>query len=595
MPSYQAPREDFGFILFDLFAADALWQQYAAMAHADRATAEMIIDEAGRVAEEVLLPLNQSGDAEGCVLEDGAVRTPAGYGDAYRTFAEGGWGGLGGDPEFGGQGMPKMLTVAFEEMMFAANTSLYLYPALTAGATLALAAHADEEMRARWLPRLYEGRFSGTMCLTEPNAGSDLGIMRTRAEPQADGSYAITGTKIFITGGDQDMTENVVHLCLARLPDAPPGTRGISLFLVPKFLPEGEATPAVPGKRNAVSVGSIEHKMGIRGSATCVMNFDGARGWLIGEENRGLACMFTMMNYERLSIGLQGLGTADIAYQNALAYARERVQGRAPRGPAQPDATADPLTVHPDVRRMLLEQKGWIEGGRAFAAYVAMQLDLARCAEGDAAKRAADLVAFLTPVAKAYFTDRGFDGSVIAQQVLGGHGYVVEWGMEQYVRDARIAQIYEGTNGIQAMDLADRKTARDGGRLAGVFAEELRASLDTQCPDWARAGLEQAIERFERATAALVERGRDDVDFAGSAAADYLELTGLVAYAWLWSRMAAVAEANLASGQRDPAAMAAKSATAKFYFAKQLPMAGALVERIEAGSEPLMAIADAGF
>lgn len=479
--------------------------------------------------------------------------------------------------------------------MFAANSSLYLYPALTAGATLALAAHADDETRARWLPRLYEGRFSGTMCLTEPHAGSDLGIMRTRAEPQADGSYAITGTKIFITGGDHDMTENVVHLCLARLPDAPPGTRGISLFLVPKFLPDGDATPAVPGERNAVSVGSIEHKMGIRGSVTCVMNFDGAKGWLIGKENRGLACMFTMMNYERLSIGLQGLGTADIAYQNALAYARERVQGRAPSGAAQPDAPADPLTVHPDVRRMLLEQKGWIEGGRAFAAYVAMQLDLARCAEGDAAKRAADLVAFLTPVAKAYFTDRGFEGSVIAQQVLGGHGYVVEWGMEQYVRDARIAQIYEGTNGIQAMDLADRKTARDGGRLAGVFAEELRASLDAQCPIWARAGLEQAVERFERATAVLVERGREDVDFAGSAAADYLELTGLVAYAWLWARMAAVAESNLASGQRDPAAMEAKCATAKFYFAKQLPMAGALLERIEAGSEPLMAIADAGF
>ena len=595
MPSYQAPRDDFSFVLFDVLGADALWQAHAAMAHVDRATAEMIIEEAGKVAEGVLLPLNQSGDAEGCVLEDGGVRTPAGFRDAYRTFAEGGWGGLGGDPDHGGQGMPKMLTVAFEEMMFAANTSLYLYPALTAGATLALAAHADEATKARWLPRLYEGSASGTMCLTEPHAGSDLGLLRTRAEPNADGSYAITGTKIFITGGDQDLTDNVVHLVLARLPDAPPGTRGISLFLVPKFLPAGDASPAVPGERNAVAVGSIEHKMGIRGSATCVMNFDGATGWLVGEANRGLACMFTMMNYERLSIGLQGLGTADIAYQNALAYARERVQGRAPDGPAEPELSADPLTVHPDVRRMLLEQKAYNEGGRAFAAYVAMQLDLARCAEGDAAARAADLVAFLTPVAKAFFTDRGFECSVLAQQVLGGHGYVVEWGLEQYVRDARIAQIYEGTNGIQAMDLADRKTVRDGGRLAGVFAAELRSTLASDCPAWARADVETALGHFEAATALLVEQGGSDPALAGSAAADYLQLTGLVAYGGLWARMASAAEANLEADRRDAAAMRAKVATARFFLARLLPLCSTLRARIEAGSAPVMELDAAGF
>ncbi|MEE4300049.1 MAG: acyl-CoA dehydrogenase C-terminal domain-containing protein [Pseudomonadales bacterium] len=594
MASYQAPRDDFAFVLFDLLDAETLWQSHEALAHVDRETAEMIIEEAGRLAESVLLPLNQSGDADGCVLENGKVRTPAGFPEAYGTFVEGGWGGLGGDPAHGGQGMPKMLTVAFEEMMFAANSSLYLYPALTAGATLLLAAHADEETKARWLPPLYAGRFSGTMCLTEPHAGSDLGMLRTKAEPLGDGSYAITGTKIFITGGDQDLTDNVVHLVLARLPDAPAGTRGISLFLVPKCLPQGDAIPVEPGPRNGVSVGSIEHKMGIRGSATCVMNFDGARGWLVGEENHGLACMFTMMNYERLSMGLQGLGTADIAYQNALAYARERIQGRSPQGAEAPTHDADPLMVHPDVRRMLLEQKAWNEGGRAFAAWVGMQLDLSRCAEGDAARRAADLVAFLTPVAKAFLSDRGFECSVLAQQVLGGHGYVVEWGMEQYVRDVRIAQIYEGTNGIQAMDLADRKTVRDGGRLAGVFAAELRARLN-DCPAWSRDALVRALERFETATGRIVEGGREDPALAGSAAADYLDLTGRVAYGWLWARMAAVAEANLEAGRRDPGRMRAKIATARFFIAKLLPECGALLERIEAGSEPVMALDAASF
>ena len=432
------------------------------------------------------------------------------------------------------------------------------------------------------------------MCLTEPHAGSDLGLLRTKAEPRPDGSYAVTGTKIFITGGDHDLTDNVVHLVLARLPDAPAGTRGISLFLVPKYLPEGDGIPAEAGARNAVSVGSLEHKMGIRGSATCVLNFDGATGWLVREANPGLACMFTMMNYERLSIGLQGLGTADIAYQNAVGYARERAQGRAPDD-RRSDAPADPLTVHPDVRRMLLTQKAWNEGGRAFAAWVGMQLDLARCAEGETAARAADLVAFLTPVAKAFFTDRGFEACVLAQQVLGGHGYVVEWGLEQYVRDARIAQIYEGTNGIQAMDLVDRKTVRDGGRLAAVFAAELRGRLEADCPAWARDAVERSLERFEAATACLVEQGGADPALAGSAASDYLELTGLVAYGWLWARMARVAEAKLAAGTGDAGRMEAKIATARFHLAKLLPHAGTLLARIEAGSEPVMSLDAAGF
>ena len=583
MPTYVAPRDDYAFLLFDLFEAEDLWSRAEGTGHVDRALASAVIDEGGKLAETLFLPLNQTGDAEGCRLEDGQVRTPQGFPEAFRTFAEGGWLGLGGDPEYGGQGMPKMLTVAVEEMLFAANSSLYLYPALTSGACLLLSSHGNDEIRTRWLPPLYEGRFTGTMCLTEPHAGSDLGILRTRAEPDGDGTYRVTGTKIFITGGDHDLAENVVHLVLARLPDAPAGTRGISLFLVPKYLP-GE--DGAVGERNEVGVGSIEHKMGIRGSATCVMNFDGARGWLIGEENRGLACMFTMMNYERLSIGIQGLGAGDIAYQNALAYARERVQGRAPAGPVNPDASADPLTVHPDVRRMLLIQKAYNEGGRAFSTYVGMQLDLAKFAEPERAERAADLVAFLTPVAKAYFTDRGFEGCVLAQQVLGGHGYVTEWGIEQYVRDTRIAQIYEGTNGIQAMDLAARKTARDGGRLAGVFVEEIRDGLD-DCHADLRPTLEAALERFERATRVLVDGAADDPALAGAGAVDYLELTGLVAYAWLWARMAAVAAAGLEAGRENRDFLESKLATARFFHERLLPLSSTLLARIESGSAPL--------
>jgi alkylation response protein AidB-like acyl-CoA dehydrogenase len=583
MPTYVAPRDDYAFLLFDVFDAENLWSRAEGTEHVDRALATAVIDEGGKLAETLFLPLNQSGDAEGCRLEDGQVRTPKGFPEAFRTFAEGGWLGLGGDPEYGGQGMPKMLTVAVEEMLFAANSSLYLYPALTSGACLLLTSHGDDETRTRWLPPLYEGRFTGTMCLTEPHAGSDLGILRTRAEADDDGTYRITGTKIFITGGDQDLSENVVHLVLARLPDAPAGTRGISLFLVPKYLP-GEDGGV--GERNEVGVGSIEHKMGIRGSATCVMNFDGARGWLIGEENRGLACMFTMMNYERLSIGIQGLGAGDIAYQNALAYARERVQGRAPAGPVKPDAGADPLTVHPDVRRMLLIQKAYNEGGRAFSTYVGMQLDLAKFAEPERAERAADLVAFLTPVAKAYFTDRGFEGCVLAQQVLGGHGYVTEWGIEQYVRDTRIAQIYEGTNGIQAMDLADRKTARDGGRLASVFAAEIRDGLG-DCHADLRPTLEAALERFEQATRVLVDGAADDPSLAGAGAVDYLELTGLVAYGWLWARMAAVAASGLEAGRDDRDLLESKLATARFFHQRLLPLSTTLLARIESGSAPL--------
>ncbi len=589
MPGYTAPRRDLSFVLFDLLDAESHWRTMAATGEMDRSLAEAIIDAGGTLAESAFLPLNAPGDAEGCRFEGGEVTTPAGFVDAYRSYAEGGWTGLGGEPEHGGQGMPKMLTVAVEEMFFAANTSLYLYPALSAGAALLIASHGSESMQRLWLPQIYAGRTTGTMCLTEPHAGSDLGLLRTRAEPLADGDYSLTGTKIFITGGDHDLTDNIVHLVLARLPDAPEGSRGISLFLVPKVLEDGS--------RNRVAVAAIEHKMGIRGSATCVLNFDGARGYLIGEPHLGLACMFTMMNYERLSIGLQGLGAGEIAYQNALTYARERLQGRAPRAEDRSEGAADNLLVHPDVRRLLLTQKAYNEGGRAFAAFVGLQLDIAKFSDDEAAARdAADLVALLTPVAKAYFTDRGFEGTVLAQQVLGGHGYVSEWGLEQFVRDARIAQIYEGTNGIQAMDLTDRKTARDGGRMAELFAERVSAFLaDGHCPERLRPGLDTALEAFRRSTAFIVEHSTEDPALAGSAACDYLELTGLLAYGWLWAWMVGVAEVDVDQDGADVDFLQGKVATGDFFHARLLPLAATLEQRISSGSASIMALADQQF
>lgn len=590
MPVFNAPRRDHAFVLFELLQAESHWSQLSALAGVDRELAVSIIDAAGKLAESEFLPLNQSGDSEGCRFDAGKVTTPAGFREAYRAYAESGWVGLAGEPEFGGQGMPKMLTVAVEETFFATNPSLYLYPVLSAGAALLLASHADAALQQEWLPPLYEGAYTGTMCLTEPHAGSDLGLLRTRAEHESDGSYRLTGTKIFITGGEHDLSDNIVHLVLARLPDAPAGTGGISLFLVPKYLHDEQGQP---GLRNAVSAGAIEHKMGIRGSATCVMNFDGATGWIVGEPDRGLAAMFTMMNYERLSIGLQGLGAGEIALQTSLDYARERLQGRAPRRSERGSGGADPLTMQPDVQRMLLTQKAYTEGGRAFAAWLGLQLDLVKHGEDEATRgQAADLVAFLTPVAKAYFTDRGFDCAVLAQQVLGGHGYVTEWGLEQFVRDVRIAQIYEGTNGIQAMDLADRKTARDQGRLAAVYAEYVAAFIDgADCPEHWRDTLAGLLQQFRTATEAIVTGSARDRAWAGAVACDYLELTGLLSYAWLWAAAAGRAEAALAAETGETDFYRAKDATARYFLRRLVPQSSVLLQRIVLGPEALDAAA----
>ncbi|MEF2276267.1 acyl-CoA dehydrogenase C-terminal domain-containing protein [Pseudomonas aeruginosa] len=585
MPEYNAPLRDMRFLLNDVFDAPALWQRLPRLAERiDADTADAILEEAAKVTGGLLAPLNRSGDEEGAQWQDGAVRTPAGFREAYATYAEGGWVGLTGNPAHGGMGMPKMLAVQFEEMMYAANASFSLYSTLSAGACLALDAHGSEELKNRYLPNMYAGTWAGSMCLTEPHAGTDLGIIRTKAEPQADGSYRISGTKIFITGGEQDLTENIIHLVLAKLPDAPAGSRGISLFLVPKFLVGDDGAL---GARNAVHCGSIEHKMGIKASATCVMNFDGASGRLVGEVNKGLAAMFTMMNYERLSIGIQGIGCAEMSYQSAVAYARERLQSRAPTGPVARDKAADPIIVHPDVRRMLLTMKALTEGGRAFSTYVGQQLDLAKYAEDQEERSQAEaLVALLTPVAKAFFTDTGLESCVLGQQVFGGHGYIREWGQEQLVRDVRIAQIYEGTNGIQALDLMGRKVVANGGLFLSIFSREVRAFAAGANAELAEfvTPLLTALDLLDNLTQGIVARAGNDPREIGAASVEYLHLFGYTAYAYLWARMAAAA---LRQREADPSFHDGKLATARFYFARILPRVHSLAAAVEAGSESL--------
>ncbi|TXH97786.1 MAG: acyl-CoA dehydrogenase [Pseudomonas sp.] len=581
MPQYNAPLRDLRFVLHEVFQASQLWSRLPALAECvDTGTADAILEEAAKVTGQLIAPLNRSGDEEGAQWLAGAVTTPQGFREAYATYIQGGWVGLSGNPQYGGMGMPKMLAVAFEEMLYAAGSSFALYSALSSGACLAIDAHASEELKNTYLPPMYEGRWAGAMCLTEAHSGTDLGLIRTRAEPQADGSYKVTGSKIFITGGEQDLTENIIHLVLAKLPDAPAGPKGISLFLVPKIKVNADGSL---GERNAVNCGSIEHKMGIKASATCVMNFDGATGYLVGELNKGLAAMFTMMNYERLSIGIQGIGCAEASYQNAVAYARERLQSRAPGGPVAADKAADPIIVHPDVRRMLLTIKTMTEGGRAFACYVGQQLDQAKFSEdSEERSRAEAQVALLTPVAKAFFTDTGLDSCVHGQQVFGGHGYIREWGQEQLVRDVRIAQIYEGTNGIQALDLLGRKVAANGGASLAGFYAEMEA--------WAARGglyageLQEAVQRLREVSAWVLEQARSNPNEIGAASVEYLHLFGYTAYAYMWARMADCAAARRAG---DEAFYAGKLASAEFFFRRLLPRTLGLEACIRGGSAAL--------
>ncbi|WP_110642672.1 acyl-CoA dehydrogenase C-terminal domain-containing protein [Salinicola sp. CPA57] len=603
MADYRAPLNDMRFIRDEVFNAEREWQEMPATAELNAELADAVLEEAGRLVEAELFPLNQSGDAEGCRFEGGEVTTPTGFRAAFQELAGGGWCGLGGNPEHGGQGLPKLLTQAFDEMLYASNAGFALYLSLNNGAGLLLDAYADETTKALYLPRLYAGEWLGTMCLTEPHCGTDLGLIRTRAVPEENGRYAITGSKIWITGGEHDLTENVAHLVLAKLPDAPAGAKGISLFLVPKrqVLENGSL-----GGANGVVCGGLEHKMGIKGSATCVMHFEAAEGILIGEPHQGLATMFTMMNYERLSIGIQGLGLGDVAYQSAMAFARERRQSRAPGGAVEPDQAADPILVHPDVRRMALNVRAWNEGGRLFAAFVARELDRAKH-HPDAGMRevAADMVALLTPVAKAFLTDRGFAATVESQQIYGGSGYCVEWGAEQFVRDARIAMIYEGTNGIQAMDLVGRKLVRNQGAYVERLAEQICADLDDSDDGHEidasalrsfREAVERELARFERVSEALIEAAKADPAAAGAAAHDYLQLLGYTVYSWMWWKAARAAQRGLArQGAAGEDFYRTKLIVGQHFLTRQLPQAESLERQIAAGPSGLMALEASHF
>ena len=592
MSDYKAPLRDMRFVLNEVFQVSRLWARLPGMAEVvDEETAAAILEQAGKISVGIIAPLRQSGDEQGCVWSSAGVKTPPGFVVAYQAFAEGGWVGVGGSPQFGGMGMPKVISAQVEEMVNGANLSFGLYPMLTAGACLSIYAHASEELKQKYLPNMYAGIWSGSMCLTEAHSGTDLGLIRTRAEPRADGSYALSGSKMFITGGEHDLSENIIHLVLARLPDAPAGPKGISLFLVPKVLVNADGSL---GERNSLACGSIEHKMGIKASATCVMNFDQATGWLVDAPGKGLAAMFTMMNYERLGVGIQGLAQGERSYQAAIEYARERLQSRASAGAQAPEKPADPIIVHPDVRRMLLTMKALNEGGRAFSSYVALQLDTAKYSDDAATRqRAQDLVALLTPVAKAFLTDMGLETTLHGQMVFGGHGYIREWGQEQLVRDVRITQIYEGTNGIQALDLAGRKTVGSGGALYRLFADEIRqfiASAGAELSEFNQP-LGAALDTLDELTAWLLDRAQNNPNEVGAASVEYLQVFGYTAYAYLWARMAGAALGKL---QEDDF-YASKLGTARFYFARLLPRIASLSASVKAGSESLYLLDTAQF
>ncbi|MEQ1447277.1 acyl-CoA dehydrogenase [Acinetobacter schindleri] len=589
MPIYNAPLADMKFILNDVFNAEQFWQANENLAHLDAATAEAILEEIAKFAQNVTLPLNRTGDEEGAKYENGAVTTPAGFKEAFKQYAEGGWIGLGADAEWGGQEMPKMLTVLSDEMLFATNPSFMLYPLLSVGAGMALNSYGSQEQKETYLPKIYSGEWSGTMCLTEPHAGTDLGIIKTKAERNGDGTYSITGTKIFITGGDHDLAENIIHLVLAKTPDAPAGSRGISLFIVPKFLVNEDGSI---GERNPVGPGSIEHKMGIKASATCVMNFDGAKGYLVGKENEGLAAMFVMMNYERLSMGIQGLGASEFAYQNAAQYATDRLQGRSASGVQSPNKPADSILVHGDVRRMLLNVRANNEASRAFAVYVGQQLDITKFStDAEAIKKANDRVALLTPIAKAYLTDTAFNATLDAQMVFGGHGYIREWGMEQCIRDLRISQIYEGTNGVQSQDLIGRKTIKCNGEFIAEYIQEIRDftnALDADLNFIKDATLDAAAE-VEAVTQHIIEAAKENPEYANGAAVDYLHAVGLLSFSYMFARIAHAAKDKQGEFYQN------KLGLARYFVQRILPELALRITKVKAGSEALTQFSEEYF
>ena len=596
MPTYKAPLADMKFLMHEFLGLDR-YSNLPGFADATPDIIDAVLEEGGKIAEELLQPLNLSGDREGCHFKDGEVTTPKGFKEAYKTFSEGGWIGLTSEPEYGGQGLPYVLGLAFTEMCDSANCSFQMYVGLTLGAAAAISVHGSEEQKQAYLPNLTSGQWTGTMCLTEAHCGTDLGLMRTKAEPAGDGSYRITGTKIFISAGEHDLAENIIHLVLAKIPGGPEGIKGVSLFIVPKILITSDGDL---GERNGVVCGSIEEKMGIHGNSTCVLNYDGATGYLLGNEHKGMRAMFTMMNAARLGVGLQGLSFAEVAYQNAVEYARERLQGRSLTGPKEPDKPADPIIVHPDIRRMLMNMRGFIEGARALALWTALKIDLAtKDPDENVRERADDLISLLTPVIKAYYTDMGFGAAQQAQQCYGGHGYIREWGMEQFVRDARIAQLYEGANGIQALDLVGRKLASNGGRSIRLFFETVQTFCDDHAGDEDLAPyvgpLAEGLGRLQQATMWLAQNALANPDHAGAGSMDYLYLLGLVSLGYMWARMASVANEQIGNGTGDSRFYEDKLITARYFMERMMPDTAAHLARVESGSDSVMALAAESF
>jgi hypothetical protein len=597
MPTYTAPTRDTRFLVNELLDL-ASYGNLPGFEMASPDVTDAVITEGGKFCAEVLAPINQSGDQEGCTRhEDGSVTTPKGFKEAFKQFREAGWGTLAQPEEFGGQGLPHVLGFVMEEFISSANQAFGMYPGLTNGAISALIAKGTQEQKEMYLPKMVSGEWTGTMNLTEPQCGTDLGMIRTKAEPKGDGSYSITGTKIFISAGEHDLSDNIIHLVLAKTPGAPDSTKGISLFVVPKFLVNEDGSV---GERNGVMCGSIEHKMGIHANSTCVLNYDGATGWLVGEENKGLAAMFIMMNAARLGVGMQGLSQAEVAYQNAVAYALDRRQGRALTGPAEPEAQADPIFVHPDVRRMLMDAKAFTEGMRALSLWGALLVDLTHKAQTEEERAEADaMIGLLTPVIKGYGTDKGYEVATNMQQVFGGHGYIEEWGMSQFVRDARIAQIYEGTNGVQAMDLCGRKLAQKGGAAIQAYfkavGDDIAAAKDDDDLGAMAEALEKALGQQQAATMWFMQNAMQNPNHLGAGAHHYMHIMGIVTLGWMWLRMAKVAQTALANNTDDKAFYEAKLATARYYMDRFLPDVGALRRKLEAGADSLMALDEAAF
>jgi alkylation response protein AidB-like acyl-CoA dehydrogenase len=590
MPSYHAPLRDMRFVMFELLDAQTVLNKMPAYVDLDTDTINAVLEEGAKFAENIAFPLNQSGDLEGCTFHgNGVVTTPKGFKEAYQQFSDAGWPALSCDVSYGGQGLPRLLNNRLYEMMNSANQAWLMYSGLSHSAYECLMAHGTEQQKDLYLPKIISGQWSGTMCLTEPHCGTDLGLLKTKAEPFGDDSYKISGTKIFITSGEHDIAENILHLVLARLPHAPAGNKGISLFLVPKFIPNASGDI---GERNAIFAGSIEHKMGIHGNATCVMNMDSARGWLIGEPHKGLAAMFVMMNSARLGVGMQSLGLAETAHQNATAYAKDRLQGRALTGAKNLDKAADSIIVHPDVRRMLLTSRAYTEAGRALTTWIALLIDQEESGlDADTKKHSEDIVSLLTPVVKAFITDNAFETTNLCLQVFGGHGYIREWGMEQYVRDARINMIYEGTNGIQALDLLGRKVMGDGGRKLSVFIKLIVEFIDSQKPDPAMQEfiepLSSCVQSVQTLTQEIAINSHNSPNEIGAASAPYLRLIGHLSYAWMWARMAAIA---IEKQDSKDDFYNAKLATARFYYAKLLPETLSLIANIKSGADSVMAM-----